>query len=221
MNTNDRFVITISREVGSGGRTVGRKLAKKLGVRFCDKQLIRELVNMFGLNEGEIERIKGKKQNWLEDLFSRISPEFGSEMFIPRGVEEPPVVTSNEIFENEKQIIRSIAEESSCVIAGRSGFFILKDHPNKLDVFIHASRQKRIQRVMRRQELTEKKAEEVIDYVDKARDNYIQKFAGTSRYDLRNYDLVLNMDYMTEDEAVECILKAIGSLRPSFYNTTS
>lgn len=210
MNTNDRFVITISREVGSGGRTVGRKLAKKLGVRFCDKQLIRELVNMFGLNEGEIERIKGKKQNWLEDLFSRISPEFGSEMFIPRGVEEPPVVTSNEIFENEKQIIRSIAEESSCVIAGRSGFFILKDHPNKLDVFIHASRQKRIQRVMRRQELTEKKAEEVIDYVDKARDNYIQKFAGTSRYDLRNYDLVLNMDYMTEDEAVECILKAIG-----------
>ena len=210
MNTNDRFVITISREVGSGGRTVGRKLAKKLGVRFCDKQLIRELVNMFGLNEGEIERIKGKKQNWLEDLFSRISPEFGSEMFIPRGVEEPPVVTSNEIFENEKQIIRSIAEESSCVIAGRSGFFILKDHPNKLDVFIHASRQKRIERVMRRPELTEKKAEEVIDYVDKARDNYIQKFAGTSRYDLRNYDLVLNMDYMTEDEAVECILKAIG-----------
>jgi cytidylate kinase len=210
MNTNDRFVITISREVGSGGRTVGRKLAEKLGVRYCDKQLIRELVNMFGLNEGEIERIKGKKQNWLEDLFSRVTPEFGSEMFIPRGVEEPPVVTSNEIFQCEKQIILSLAEESSCVIAGRSGFFILKDHPNKLDVFIHASRQKRIERVMRRQELTQEKAEEVIDYVDKARENYIKKFTSTSRYDLRNYDLVLNMDYMTEDEAVDCILKAIG-----------
>ena len=210
MNTNDKFVITISREVGSGGRTVGKKLAKKLGVRYCDKQLIRELVNMFGLNEGEIERIKGKKQNWLEDLFSRISPEFGSEMFIPRGLEEPPVVTSNEIFAFEKQIILSLAEESSCVIAGRSGFFILKDHPNKLNVFIHASRPKRIERVMRRQDLSEEKAEEVIDYVDKARENYIQKFTSTSRYDLRNYDLVLNMDYMTEDEAVDCILKAIG-----------
>ena len=210
MNTNDKFVITISREVGSGGRTVGKKLAKKLGVRYCDKQLIRELVNMFGLNEGEIERIKGKKQNWLEDLFSRISPEFGSEMFVPRGLEEPPVVTSNEIFAFEKQIILSLAEESSCVIAGRSGFFILKDHPNKLNVFIHASRPKRIERVMRRQDLSEEKAEEVIDYVDKARENYIQKFTSTSRYDLRNYDLVLNMDYMTEDEAVDCILKAIG-----------
>ncbi len=210
MNTNDKFVITISREVGSGGRTVGRKLAEKLGVRFCDKQLIDKLVKMFGLNEGEIERIKGKKQNWLEDLFSRISPEFGSEMFIPRGVEEPPVVTSNEVFSYEKEILLSLAEESSCVIAGRSGFFVLKDHPNKLDVFIHASRQKRIERVMRRQELTEKEAEQVIDNVDKARENYIQKFASTSRYDLRNYDLILNMDYLTEDEAVECILKVIG-----------
>ena len=63
---------------------------------------------------------------------------------------------------------------------------------------------------MRRQDLSEEKAEEVIDYVDKARENYIQKFTSTSRYDLRNYDLVLNMDYMTEDEAVDCILKAIG-----------
>ena len=210
MNTNDKFVITISREVGSGGRTVGRKLAEKLGVRFLDKQLIQKLVDMFGLTEGEIERIKGKKQNWWEDLFSRISPEFGSEMFIPRGLEEPPVITSEEIFACEKQVILSLAEENSCVIAGRSGFFILKDHPNKLDVFIRASRKNRIERVMRRQELTEKEAEKVIDFVDKARENYIQKFASTSRYDMRNYDLILNMDYLTEDEAVEAVMKAIG-----------
>ena len=210
MNTNDKFVITISREVGSGGRTVGRKLAEKLGVRFLDKQLIQKLVDMFGLSEGEIEMIKGKKQNWWEDLFSRISPEFGSEMFIPRGLEEPPVITSDEIFACEKQVILSMAEENSCVIAGRSGFFILKDHPNKLDVFIRASRQNRIERVMHRQELTENEAEKVIDYVDKARENYIQKFASTSRYDMRNYDLILNMDYLTEDEAVEAIMNAIG-----------
>lgn len=210
MNTNDKFVITISREVGSGGRTVGNKLAERLGVRFCDKQIIKRLTSAFNLNANEIERIKGVKRNWLEDLFSRISPEFGSEMFIPRGAEEPPVVTSDEIFACERQILLSLAEESSCVIAGRSGFFVLKDHPNKFDVFIHASLPKRIERVMRRQELSEKEAEEVIDYVDKARENYISKFASTSRYDLRNYDLVLNMDYLTEDEAVDLILKAIG-----------
>ena len=60
MDINGKFAITISREVGTGGRTVGRKLAEKLGVRYCDKDLIKKLKEMFGLNEAEIERIKGK-----------------------------------------------------------------------------------------------------------------------------------------------------------------
>ena len=103
MNTKEKFVITISREVGSGGRTVGRKLAEKLGVRYCDKQLIKKLTEMFGLNASEIESIKAKKKSWLEDLFSKITPEFGSEMFIPKGVEYAPEVTSGEIFNYESQ----------------------------------------------------------------------------------------------------------------------
>ena len=210
MNTKEKFVITISREVGSGGRTVGRKLAEKLGVRYCDKQLIKKLTEMFGLNASEIESIKAKKKSWLEDLFSKITPEFGSEMFIPKGVEYAPEVTSGEIFNYESQVLEQLAEESSCVIAGRSGFFVLKDHPNKFDVFIHASKPNRVKRIMRKQELSEKEAEEVISYVDKARENYIQQYASTSRYDLRNYDIVLNMDYLTEDQAVDLILKAIG-----------
>ncbi len=210
MNTQEKFVITISREVGSGGRTVGRKLAEKLGVRYCDKQLIKKLTEMFGLNASEIESIKAKKKSWLEDLFSKITPEFGSEMFIPKGLEYAPEVTSGEIFNYESQVLEQLAEESSCVIAGRSGFFVLKDHPNKFDVFIHASKPNRVKRIMRKQELSEKEAEEVISYVDKARENYIQQYASTSRYDLRNYDIVLNMDYLTEDQAVDLILKAIG-----------
>ena len=162
MNTKEKFVITISREVGSGGRTVGRKLAEKLGVRYCDKQLIKKLTEMFGLSTSEIESIKGRKKGWLEDFFSRITPEFGSEMFIPKGVECAPEVTSNEIFNYESQVLQSLAEESSCVIAGRSGFFVLKDHPNQLDVFIHASKPTRVARIMCKQELSEKEAEEVI-----------------------------------------------------------
>ncbi len=209
MNTKDKFVITISREVGSGGRTVGRKVAEKLGVRFCDKQLIRQLTDKFGLDEAQIEKIKGKKQRWLEDLFSKITPEFGSEMFIPKGAEQDVEVTPNEIYLCEKEILTSLAKESSCVIAGRSGFFILKSHPNKLDVFIRASLEHRIARVMHRQKLTEEKAAAIIEKVDKARENYIQRYASTSRYDLRNYDLVLNMDHLTDDEAVEIILKAV------------
>ena len=96
------------------------------------------------------------------------------------------------------------------MIAGRSGFFVLRDRPNKVDILITASRENRIARIMSKQDLSRQKAEEVIDSVDKARDNYVQRYTGQSRYDARNYHIVLNMDYITEDQAVAMILSYLG-----------
>ncbi len=119
-------------------------------------------------------------------------------------------LTVNDVFEAEKEILNGIADEGSCVIAGRSGFFVLKDRPNKVDILITASRENRIARIMDKQNLSRQKAEEVIDSVDKARDNYVLRYTGQSRYDARNYHIVLNMDYITEDQAVAMILSYLG-----------
>ncbi len=116
----------------------------------------------------------------------------------------------NDVFEAEREILNGIDDEGSCVIAGRSGFFVLKGRPNKVDILITASREKRIARIMDKQNLTRQKAEEVIDSVDKARDNYVMRYTGQSRYDARNYHIVLNMDYITEDQAVAMILSYLG-----------
>ena len=200
MNTNERFVITISRELGSGGHTIGRKLAEKLDVRFCDKELIKALTKKFDLTPSTIERLKGEKKNWFTDFVRYLSPAQGAAGFVGdevvAGKEFNPQVTSDDIFRAE-----------TCVIAGRSGFFVLKDQPNKVDIFITASREHRIERTMRKQNLTRELAEEVLNKVDKARENYIQRYANTSRYDARNYSLTLNVDDLSEDEAVEVILK--------------
>ncbi len=213
MDTNKPFVITISRELGSGGRTIARKLAEKLGVRHCDKEIIKQLTGQFGLSAYEIEKIKAKKKNWLTDFIDRVTPIPNTDSFVgfkPHpGEDWNKDVTSGEVFKAESEIIKGFAEEGSCVIAGRSGFFVLKDHPNKFDIFIHASRPRRIERVMLKQDLTEEQAGLVIDSVDESRENYVKRFSGKSRYDVRNYDLVLNVDNLTEDEAVECILNMI------------
>ena len=210
MNTSEKFVITVSRELGSGGHTIARKLAERLGVRFCDKELIQELSRRFNLTPQSIERLKSEKKNWLSDFIQRIAPAPSPAGFIGSdsvyGKEFNPTITTDEIFAAEKEILRAMAEEGSCVIAGRSGFFVLKDHPNKVDVFITAPHQYRIERTMRRQNLTEEQAEEVLVKVDKARENYIQRFAGVSRYDARNYNITLNVGGMTEDQAVDVIL---------------
>lgn len=211
MDTHQPFVITISRELGSGGRTIGRKLAAQLNVRYSDKNLIQNLMEKFNLSTYEIERIKGRKKNWLADFVEAVAPVPNSGAFVGfdpiKGNDWNAFVKVDDIFEAESQILRAIADEGSCVIAGRSGFFVLKDHPNKVDIFIQAPLEKRIERVMKKQGLTRQEAQAVIESVDKSRDNYVKRWTDVSRYDARNYDLVLNVGDMTDDEAVAIILK--------------
>ena len=213
MNKNDKFVITINRELGSGGRTVGRKLAEKLGVPFYDKALIKALTEKYHLTVEEIERMKGRNHSWWSDFKRALSlgqNAGGSHYYQVSMGDEPDLLTTDEMFKAEKEILLGIAEEESCIIAGRSGFYVLRNHPNHLNVLIQAPMEHRIERVMRKQGLTRKEAENAIKKVDKMRENYVNKYTGTSRYDTRNYDLVINIDGKTEDEVAELICTFIG-----------
>ena len=183
-------------------------------MRYCDKQLLESLEKQFNLTSSGIEKLKGEKKNWLSEFLEAVAPVPNSGTYIGfeplRGNHwNNSQVKVDEIYEAEAQILRGIAEESSCVIAGRSGFFVLKRHPNKLDIFIQAPLEQRVERVMKKQGLSEKEAREVIASVDESRENYVRRCAGVSRYDTRNYDLVLNVGEMSDDDAVACILKYI------------
>ena len=150
----------------------------------------------------------------MSDLLEVVAPVPNSGSYIgfePRRGDEwnSQGVKADDIIEAEAQILKGIAAEGSCVIAGRSAFFVLKDHPNILNIFIQAPLEKRVQRVMEKQSLSEAEAREIIASVDKSRDTFVQRYAGVSRYDARNYDLVLNVGDLTDDEAVACILKYI------------
>ena len=213
MNLKEPFVITISREVGSGGHTVGRILAEKLNTRYCDKELVKALEEKFNLTASGIEKLKGEKKNWLADFIQFIAPIPSAKTLgvDPKYTQEFHLeLTTDDIYKAEKEILEGLAAEGSCVIAGRSGFHVFKEHPNHLHVFITASVPNRIQRVMKKQDLKEESAAAVIESIDKARENYIQRYAGTSRYDARNYDLVINADGHTEEQLADLILAYIG-----------
>lgn len=213
MNTKDQFVITINRELGSGGRTVGEKLAAKLGVPYYDKALINALTEKYKMEAATIEKIKGQKKSWWSEFVRAVivgqNAGGGSEDYMDMGDEDPNLLTTEQVFKAESEILKGLAEAESCVIAGRSGFFVLKDHPNHLNVLIQASMEHRIERVMERQDLSREEAIEAIDRVDKQRENYVSNFGHTSRYDARNYDLVIKMDGKSEDEVAEFIFSFI------------
>ena len=209
MNKNEKFVITINREVGSGGRTVGRKLAEKLGVKYCDKAVIEGLTQKFGLTPERIEDIKAQKKSWWNDITNYYNTLVNS-ADMPMDAETK--LDNNSMFETEKRILQELAAQTSCVVAGRTGFMVFREWPNHLSIFIQASMDYRIQRVMRRQNVTEQEARDIIAKLDASREAYIKKYEDTSRYDTRNYHLVISMDNLNEDDAVEVIMDYINRM---------
>ena len=211
MNKNEKFVITINREMGSGGRTIGRKLAEKLGVEFYYKSVIKGLEKQFNLTAEEIEKQKGRERGWWAAIKRQLTGSvMSSNPFIPMVADAADQLDTDEVFKAETEILKGIAEEESCVVAGRSGFFVFRDHPNHMNILIQASMPHRIQRVMEKQNLTKEEARKAIDKVDKMRENYVSKYTKSSRYDTRNYDLVLCMDKISEDDAVAIIMDYIN-----------
>jgi cytidylate kinase len=188
-------------------------LAEKLGVQFYDKAVVEAIEEKYNLNVEEIEKLKGKKHNWWSDL-KRVVSVGGGIMGVPYySVSEGEVTvktTTDEMFKTETQILKGIAEEESCVLAGRSGFFVFRDHPNHLSILIQASMESRIKRLMGKQNISEAEARKTINKVDEMRENYVNHYTGTSRYDTRNYDIVLRADGKTEDELVDIIMQYIG-----------
>ena len=206
MNKNEKFVITINREVGSGGRTVGRKLAEKLGVKYCDKAIVEGLTKKFGLSIEKIEEIKAQKKSWWNDINNYYYTLVNS---ASQPMDAQVKLDNESIFATEKRILQELAAESSCVVAGRTGFMVFRQWPNHLCIFIQASMEHRVKRVMKRQNVSEQEARDIIAKLDASREAYIKKYEDTSRYDTRNYQLVISMDDLTEDDAVEVIMAYI------------
>lgn len=206
MNKNEKFVITINREVGTGGRTVGRKLAEQLGVKYFDKALIEGLTHQFGLSVERIEEIKAQKKSWWNDFNNFYTTLVNS---TSQPMEAEVKLDNKTMFDTEKRILQELAAQTSCVVAGRTGFMVFREWPNHLHIFIQASMSHRIARVMRRQNVSEAEARDIIARLDAGRETYIKKYEDTSRYDTRNYDLVLSMDDLTEDDAVRVIMAYI------------
>ena len=205
MNIKDKFVVTLNRELGSGGRTVGRKLSERLGVKFYDKILIERLTKEFDLTVEQIEAFKAKKKSWWNEF----NAYYKMHGYDTKPLETEVILTNKAMMDTERHILTGLAEQESCVIAGRSAFFIFKDHPNHLNVFIQASEEKRIERLMTKHNMTLEQAKEAINETDTSRETYIQKFVKTTRYDARNYDIVIKMDGLTEDAAADIIMQYI------------
>ncbi|MBO7114915.1 MAG: cytidylate kinase-like family protein [Bacteroidaceae bacterium] len=214
MDRSSKFVITINRELGSGGKTVAKILAQKLGVPFYDKAHLQSVEDKEGLNEEKIESLKSKKRTWWPDLKRIVELDGGFAVSIYDHLPNYAVPEKNDTdkkLNTEQVILKGIADGESCVVIGRCIFVTFKDHPTHLNIWIQSPMECRVERVMKKKGIASKdEAEKFVKEVDQLCDDYAKRHTGASRYDPRNYDLVISMQDKTEEEAVDLILKYIG-----------
>ncbi len=197
---NNQPIITFGRQYGSGGRYVAKLLAEKLGIPFYDKELLTEASKDSGICKELLESYDEKQGKNL--LFSLIS---GSQIRGEAGAVFMDMPLNHKIFLAQFDTIRRIAGEGPCVIVGRCADYVLRDQPNVLNVFVKASTEQRIRRIVKIYGADPIKAEEIIRKADKQRASYYNYFATGTWGDVNNYDLCVDTGTLGVEGCVDLI----------------
>ncbi len=203
MNKEEQFVITISRQFGTGGHEIGAEIARRLGVKLLDRQILNELASRFGVVEEAMEKLEARNPSWRDDFTQFYRTYMAGAEY--NGQEQDQ--TSHKLFDAQAKAIRQIAERESCVIIGRCGFHIFRNHPNSLKIFIHADDQCRKRRIAKKYGIAERDAAAMIVDNDYSRELYTKTFTGSDWQDARNYDITLNVNRFGVNGAVDFLMQ--------------
>lgn len=198
----DRTIITISREYGSGGHEIGKKLADELNIPFYDNELISLAAERSGFSEDVIRSAENVPSSNILFSLSRLGPS--AEIY--------GMPLSEKIFQAQSQAIRELAGKGSCVFIGRCADYVLQDLEDCIHVFITASLGTRVRRAVQQYELDTNTAEKKVIKTDKSREVYYNFHTNLKWGHPANYDLIINTDHTGIDDAV-VLLKSYVLMR--------
>lgn len=194
----EKVVITIARQYGSGGRTIGEMLAEDLGIHYYDKELLKIASEESGIHEGLFAKVDEKPRN---TLLYRISQKVYQGQLIPP--ESDDFVSTDNLFNYQAKVIKQLAEEEACVIIGRCADYVLQDYDNVLSVFVHAPEEYCVEQAKNKLSMSDKEIRKYIQKTDKQRAEYYKHYTGREWTDARNYDLCLDSSKLGFERCVE------------------
>lgn len=203
MKLNSPFVITINRQLGSGGEYIGQQLAKRLNFFYFDREIISETAKQLSILEKDLESRDEKVSSFWQSYFNSYS-------FINPDTYIPPqniLPTDGVVFRAESGIIERIAGERSSVIIGRCSSYILRDHPNHVSIFVHADNTFRNNRIQSLKLVSKEAADNMIKESDKERSHYYHAFTGKEWTEACQYDITLDSGRIGLDRCIDIILK--------------
>ena len=199
----EKYVITIARQYGSGGRTIGEMLADRLGIHFYDKELMKLASEDSGINERLFNTADEKvKQSVFSKMF-KTEKAYTGEVISP---ESGGFISDDNLFNYQAKVVKELAERENCVIVGRCADYVLKDYNHVLSVFIHGPKDFCMQEAAKKINLTGKELEKFIAKTDKERADYYKYYTGREWTDARNYDLCLDSSKLGFERCVDEII---------------
>ena len=197
------YIYTIGRELGSGGYTVAKLLAERLGIKLYDKELLAQAAKDSGFCEEIFENHDERPTNSF--LYSLVMDTYTGGNYSAAPFLDMPL--NHKVFLAQFETIKKIAEKESCVIVGRCADYALSDNPDCINIFIHADLDVRIKNVSRNLNITENKARDIINKTDKQRASYYNYYTSKKWGDSKSYNLSLDAGKLGTDNCVEMILK--------------
>ncbi|MBD5555358.1 MAG: cytidylate kinase-like family protein [Roseburia sp.] len=196
-------IYTIGREFGSGGKDVGEALAKRLGIKLYDKELLQRAAKDSGFCEEVFENHDERPTSSF--LYSLVMDTYSINSYASAPFLDMPL--NHKVFLAQFETIKKIASQESCVIVGRCADYALSDNPDCMNIFIHSDMENRIKMVSKRCNITENKAKDMIQKNDKQRSSYYNYYTSKSWGDSTSYHLTLDSGKLGIDGCVEMILK--------------
>ena len=203
-----KIIITIARQYGSGGREIGEKVAKKLGIPLYDKQLITDAASRGSLDENVTKLADESAANSLLYTLAMGSNVLGTTMHF--GYKMP---LNDKLFILQSEVIKEYAKDTSCVIIGRCADYVLRNEEKLLRIFVYGDLDHREKRVAERH--PELKASQIIDVInktDKRRSSYYNFYTGNKWGKYDNYDIAINSSTLGIDGAADMICACVERL---------
>jgi len=196
----ENIVITIARQYGSGGKTIGAMLAKELGINCYSREILKMASEESGINEGlfGMSDEKIKKAPW----FKILNRPYDGELLTP---EDRDFVSDDNLFNYQAKVIQDLAEKESCVIVGRCADYVLGDYSNVINTFIYAYKDDRLNRIMDIYKLTEKQAADKIKKTDRERKLYYEARTGREWGGIESNSMMFNTSLLGIDGAVDAL----------------
>ena len=197
----DNFVITIARGYGSGGRTIGKMLAERLGVHYYDRELMRLASDESGINE---ELFVKADEKLKKSLLFRIAKKTYKGEVIPPDNDE--FVSNDNLFHYQAKVIKELAAQESCVIVGRCADYVLRDAENVIKIFVHTPFDDCVETLKGMSSLSEEEIKKKIISIDTHRADYYKYYTGRDWQNAANYDLCLNSSKLGFEKCVDIVV---------------